>query len=41
LPIAATSYQAETSPLQNIMGSGTGLLALYETLSKLGQAPKA
>lgn len=41
LPITATSYQAETSPLQNIMGTGSGLLALYETLSKLGQAPKA
>lgn len=41
LPIAATSYQAETSPLQNIMGTGGGLLALYQALSNLGQAPAA
>lgn len=42
LPISATSYMENTSPLQNIMGTGTGLLALYETLSKLGQTtPKA
>lgn len=38
LPIAATSYQAETSPLQDIFGTGTGLLGLYQALSKLGQA---
>jgi hypothetical protein len=38
LPITATSYQAETSPLQNIVGTGSGLLALYQALSKLGQA---
>lgn len=41
LPITATSYQAETSPLQNIFGTGTGLLALYDALSKLGQTSKA
>ena len=41
LPIAATSYQAETSPLQNIMGTGSGLLALYQALANLGQAPAA
>lgn len=41
LPIAATSYQAETSPLQNIIGTGGGLLALYQALANLGQAPAA
>lgn len=41
LPITATSYQAETSPLQNIFGTGTGLLALYQALANLGQAPAA
>ncbi|MFM2134407.1 MAG: hypothetical protein RL156_1688 [Bacteroidota bacterium] len=39
LPITATSYTADTSPLQNIIGSGTGLLALYQALAGLGQAP--
>lgn len=38
LPITATSYQAETSPLQELFGTGTGLLGLYQALSKLGQA---
>ncbi len=38
LPITATSYAADTSPLQDIVGQGTGLLALYEALKKLGQA---
>lgn len=44
LPITATTYSADTSPLQNITGTGLGLLGLYETLSKLGQkteTPKA
>lgn len=41
LPVAATSYQAETSPLQNIIGTGGGLLALYQALANLGQAPAA
>lgn len=41
LPISATSYQAETSPLQDIMGTGSGLLALYQALANLGQAPAA
>lgn len=41
LPITATSYQAETSPLQNIIGTGGGLLALYQALANLGQAPAA
>lgn len=41
LPISATSYQAEASPLQNIMGTGSGLLALYQALANLGQAPAA
>lgn len=38
LPITATSYQAETSPLQNIGQTLYGLSGLYETLRKLGQA---
>ena len=44
LPITATTYSADTSPLQNIAGTGLGLLGLYEALSKLGQqttTPKA
>ena len=44
LPITATTYSADTSPLQNITGTGLGLLGLYEALSKLGQqttTPKA
>jgi hypothetical protein len=38
LPISAVNYQADTSPLQNIIGTGTGLLGLYKTLAGLGQA---
>lgn len=39
LPIQAQTYTAQTSPLQDIMGTGTGLLALYKALAGLGQAP--
>jgi hypothetical protein len=39
LPISATSYAAETSPLQNIIGTGSGLLSIYQALAGLGQAP--
>lgn len=38
LPITATSYTADTSPLQNLVGTSSGLLALYKALSSLGQA---
>ena len=41
LPISTTSYEAQTSPLQDIMGGGLGLLGLYESLSKLGQQAPA
>lgn len=41
LPISTTSYEAQTSPLQDIMGGGLGLLGLYEALSKLGQQTPA
>jgi len=41
LPISTTSYEAQTSPLQDIMGGGLGLLGLYESLSKLGQQTPA
>jgi hypothetical protein len=41
LPISTTSYEAQTSPFQDIMGGGLGLLGLYETLSKLGQQTPA
>lgn len=39
LPITAQTYTAQTSPLQDIMGTGTGLLALYKALAGLGQVP--
>jgi hypothetical protein len=39
LPITAQTYTAQTSPLQDIMGPGTGLLALYKALAGLGQVP--
>jgi hypothetical protein len=39
LPISTTAYTAQTSPLQDIMGGGLGLLGLYQALSKLGQQP--
>lgn len=38
LPIQATSYQAESSPLQNIGQTLYGLSGLYESLRTLGQA---
>jgi len=37
LPITATSYTADTSPLQNLVGQGMGLMGIYEALSKMGQ----
>jgi hypothetical protein len=41
LPITATSYTTDTSPLQNIAGTGYGLAGIYNLLANLGQAPKA
>lgn len=41
LPITATSVQADTSPLQDITGTGLGLLGIYKALAGLGQTPKA